>query len=566
MTDPTYTPKKMVGWYDPPQLLRTAIDVATSTIIGAQADNRLIEGFVSDANTPQIHDYTIDDAAAADGTAAPRKELWLDCVSDLGEGWNATYAVAKALAESPLTVHDAVTVPGVETRRAMPRARVLMIGGDLVYPVASRDEYQARCVGPYACALPHTDEPSPDYYAVPGNHDWYDGLVAFTRLFCNNRWLGGWRSKQARSYTALRLPGGWWLLGTDLQLDSDIDAPQLAFFRSVAAQMAPTDRVIIYGHYPHWIFAKWYGKFDPAMAENNLNNLAFLDDDVLRNRVRVLIAGHLHYYCRHAHADGRQKITTGGGGAFLHPTHASDMQELAGGFSLKSCYPPAATSRRLAWQNLGFLFRNPYFGVVPALLYALTAYAVDADIGHRGPHEFLGALGDVTRDILSRSPLGAFLVVVLMGGVMLFTDTHSPTYRRVAGFLHALAHVGAAFVLAWAISGFLVRQLGYPFGSIPFSALGLFMMFAGGWVVGSVILGIYLLISLNVFGRHYNEAFSSLRIEDWKSFLRLHITPAGDLEIYSLGIPRVSRTWPPKTDGSEPAPKVELVEPVIVCR
>jgi 3',5'-cyclic AMP phosphodiesterase CpdA len=554
MTAP-YTPQKMVGWYDPPQLARTAIDVATSSIIGAQADNRLIEGFVTDSNAPIVHDYTVD------ATGKPQDEIWLDCLSDLGDGWNATYAVAKAVAESSLPVHDAVTRPGSETVMLTPRGRVLVIGGDLVYPVASRDEYQARCVQPYTCALPSTDEPSPDYYAMPGNHDWYDGLVSFTRLFCNGRWLGGWRSRQARSYFALQLPRGWWLLGTDMQLDSDIDAPQLAFFRSVAAKMAPTDRVIVYGHYPHWIFAKWYGQYDSTITENNLK---YLDEKVLDCRVRVFIAGHLHFYCRHEAPDGRQKITTGGGGAFLHPTHHSDMRQLAGGFTLKSSYPPPAISRRLCWRNLGFIVKNPWFGVVPGLLYALTACAVNVDISHHAPPEIGGALADVVRNILGQSPLAAFLLLILLGGIFFFTDTHSMRYRIGAGFLHGGAHVFAAFLLAWGVSGLLVNELGLPFGSIAFSAAGGLLMLAGGWVVGSVILGLYLLISLNVFGRHYNEAFSSLRIEDWKSFLRLHVSPTGDLEIYSLGIPRVSRVWPPKTDGSEPAPRVDLVEPVIV--
>jgi len=552
-----YHPKKMVGWYDPPQLTRTAIDVATSTIIGAQADNRLIEGFATPASAPTVHDYTID------ASGASQDEMWLDCLSDLGDGWNATYAVAKAVAAPSLPVHDRFSAPGSDTVTHTPRGRVLVIGGDLVYPVASRDEYQARCVDPYTCALPSTPEPSPDYFAMPGNHDWYDGLVSFTRLFCNGRWLGGWRSKQARSYFALRLPRGWWLLGTDMQLDSDIDAPQLAFFRDVAAQMAPDDRVIIYGHYPHWIFAKWYGKYDSTITENNL---AYLDRKILEGRVRVFIAGHLHFYCRHEAPDGRQKITTGGGGAFLHPTHRLDMQQLGDAFTLKARYPPPHVSRRLCWQNLAFLFKNPWFGVVPGLLYALTSCAVDVDITNRRPGDLWATLGDVVRSILGHSPFAAFLLLILLGGIWLFTDTHSLTYRIAAGFLHGSAHVLAAFIIAWCVSGVLAHEFNLQFGSIAFSALGGLMMLAGGWVVGSVILGVYLLVSLNVFGRHYNEAFSSLRIEDWKSFLRLHITRSGDLEIYSLGLERISRAWPPKTDGSEPAPRVDLVEPVIRVR
>lgn len=42
---------------------------------------------------------------------------------------------------------------------------------------------------------------------------------------------------------------------------------------------------------------------------------------------------------------------------------------------------------------------------------------------------------------------------------------------------------------------------------------------------------------------HFNEAFSSLRIQDWKNFVRLHISPSGDLEIYVIGIDRTPRRW-----------------------
>lgn len=36
---------------------------------------------------------------------------------------------------------------------------------------------------------------------------------------------------------------------------------------------------------------------------------------------------------------------------------------------------------------------------------------------------------------------------------------------------------------------------------------------------------------------------SALRIEDMKSFLRLHITEAGDLEVFSIGVDKVPRYW-----------------------
>ena len=66
--------------------------------------------------------------------------------------------------------------------------------------------------------------------ALPGNHDWYDGLTAFLRLFTQDRMIGGWRTEQKRSYFTVQLPHRWWLVGLDSQLDSYFDDPQLKYF------------------------------------------------------------------------------------------------------------------------------------------------------------------------------------------------------------------------------------------------------------------------------------------------------------------------------------------------
>jgi len=95
-----------------------------------------------------------------------------------------------------------------------------------------------------------------------------------------------------------------------------------------------------------------------------------------------------------------------------------------------------------------------------------------------------------------------------------------------------------------------------------------------GWIVGSVIMGIYLLISINVFGRHSNEAFSSLAIEDWKNFLRMKIDPQGNLTLYPVGIRRVPRKWKARDGGVGPeivsadprATGPELIESPVLIR
>src|SRR5437870_3574246 len=92
-------------------------------------------------------------------------------------------------------------------------------------------ETKAVISGPFGSALPCAPEDAhPDLFALPGNHDWYDGLTGFLRIFCQGRWVGGWRTGQTRSYFALKLPHRWWLWAIDISFDAFIDRPQLEYF------------------------------------------------------------------------------------------------------------------------------------------------------------------------------------------------------------------------------------------------------------------------------------------------------------------------------------------------
>ncbi len=79
-----------------------------------------------------------------------------------------------------------------------------------------------------ACAASETLRryDGPTAFAIPGNHDWIDGLETFQRFIHHRGWLGGWLLPQEKSYFALRLPHGWWLFGLDLALVDDIDMCQ----------------------------------------------------------------------------------------------------------------------------------------------------------------------------------------------------------------------------------------------------------------------------------------------------------------------------------------------------
>ena len=527
----------MVRWYNPFQLASTGVDTLLSDIFGTRADQRQIEALAFEQ--PYGFDYTQvgqpDEKGEPTG-GAPREEIWLDYVADTGDGWNSTYTVANALAEPALRLRkeDGETI---ETKRGS----ILVMGGDMVYPVASREEYQRRLVFPFEAVLHHTERDHPHLYAIPGNHDWYDGLVAFMRLFCTGRWLGGWKTQQSRSYFALKLPHRWWLVATDVQLHSDIDREQVKYFQEVMERMKDGDRIILVNAEPFWIYTKKEGDEDPFESEESnfefLRKKVFGNHDESEKRVPIgaFIAGDLHHYRRHEDGLGIQKITAGGGGAFLHPTHTKEVQ----GLKEHKCYPNRKISRRLTWWNLAFLRLNPRFGLVTGLLYALTAWTTRAELGMPLP-KILDALHGVVEASV-RSPASVFWILIAVGALVAFADKDSTAKRVGLGVGHAVLHLAAIFFIGWAATYWTMAFS--SFESIPQLLAAGLLTFAGGYVIGPLIMGIYLLVALNVLNAHANESFSALAHEHYKSFLRLHIGKSGALCIYPIGIERVSQKW-----------------------
>ena len=601
----------MVGWYDPRQLAKTGIEVAVSTIFGRHSDHRLVEAMAAGDDNEVFFDYTCGYNDTGREVRAdpkqPRDSIWIDYVGDVGDGWNSTYAIAynMALPECSFTYTDLKTKQSLTADTK--RGEVLIFGGDEVYPTASREEYDQRLVAPYETALRYSDPPSPHVYAIPGNHDWYDSLVAFTRLFTARPWFAGWRTRQSRSYFALKLPHSWWLLGTDLQLGSDIDKPQMEYFQKLAAHMDQDARIILCHAEPHWIRAAQYGGEDPNYSESNLKLL----EKRLGKSVAVFIAGDLHHYRRHESDDqSTQKITAGGGGAFLHPTHYGRLgksldvliekglqENEERRFTLQGCFPSAKDSSGVTWRNLLFPFfwamRNASwsFGLLIAALYLLLTLPIISsidDLALQGEHRFAQITFTATQSLL-HSQLSMALVLATIFGFIFFTETHSTRFRVLMGGLHGILHVLAAFFIALLVV-FLVAHytnaetwtLRIPwFGVFEFS-LDLRLILAGvliyllSFFVGSFIMGLYLVVSLNFFGRHGNEAFSSLAVEDWKNFIRLHINERGDLTIYPIGIRRVPRKWRKRAAATGPelepdpddrrATAAELIEPPIVMK
>src|SRR4051794_12803737 len=151
----------MARWLSPSLLFPAAGRVAISGLFGAYLDKREVM-----AGLP----------AAEPEDLSGESELWIDYISDSGDGFDPTYAVAygASLPGLPLRAENREHDPAVSAKRG----RVLVLGGDQCYPTASAAGYENRLVGPYRAALPLSpdEDTAPSLYAIPGNHDWYDGL------------------------------------------------------------------------------------------------------------------------------------------------------------------------------------------------------------------------------------------------------------------------------------------------------------------------------------------------------------------------------------------------------
>jgi hypothetical protein len=552
-SDLDFKRKRMVGWFEPKQLTGTGIKVLLSSLFGAYSDKREIQAALHpDQKSDEIaHDYS------------SQKEIWFDYIGDTGDGWDSTYTMARLLAEPGLKLG------GEET----PQGQVLILGGDQVYPAAKREEYNDRFIGPYKSALPCArNGQAPDMFAVPGNHDWYDGLTSFLRLFCQGRTIGGWQTKQKYSYFAIKLPHKWWLWALDIQFEADIDKPQLDYFENIASKHFKEggDRVILCNAAPSWLDASVE---DPGAYKN----LVFFEREYIRRlggEAVLMLSGDLHHYCRYAAiGSARQKITSGGGGAYLYPTHrmpeelhleeAGEPSEISGGaegYRLKyrkgdKPFPSAETSKRLRKKVLLFPFKNLKFCLLLCFLYLVFAWLLESGSQIR-PQSFANEVSWLspleaisyqrvfwaTLDSLKHSPSSVLFVMAILAGLYLFSGKEK-LWHRLAGIAHGVAHIGLNVCLIWGFVYlnrwvFKMTRLDNLWHASLFSA----EMFAIGGIMGGLLMGMYLLLS--EYGKlHTNEVFSALRIEDHKNFLRLHIDETGGLRIFPAGVSEICREW-----------------------
>jgi hypothetical protein len=557
-----FTPNgRMTEWFSPTTLLDMAFRTMWTTLVERYADRRETMKLRIDGRRPAGPPRDrVDGDGDGDGAAQPEgiyelvddqeevpgsaNDFVLDYVADLGDGFHPTFTVAQLIASDSISPIDRATTGGLGTTAGaaaepghamaeattLRRADVVIMGGDEVYPRATKQNYWNRTIGPYRWASETSEttmNANADLYALPGNHDWYDGLGEFMKWFCTGDVMGtrgSWNTPQRASYFALQLPNRWWLLAVDTQLEGELDYFQREYFKT--QRFEPGDQVIVCWSTPVW--AKEHhkpGSINPLMTFLN----EVIPVDVI---VPLVLTGDEHYYARYLQhpppdpawpdRDPRLWITAGGGGAFLHPTHTlQDVLTLEPGSPREkwraielqlvepSCFPTKQESQRLAWTVAAFPVLNPRFLYITAGLSVALAAAVPYPVVYLA--------------------LGGAITAALMGFARIGYE--NKLIGNVAGALHGVAQVGGAWLVMRAVRGRLEDHGG-------------FVGFAAGaalWTLAAdVIMAAYLLVSIQA-KQHPNEAFSALRSARYKSFVRLRFTAEGSVAIHPIGIRETGR-------------------------
>jgi len=246
-------------------------------------------------------------------------------VGDTGEGDESQWALVPSLLERGKDTH------------------FMVICSDVVYPAGDVNEYLNKFYKPYKYY------PKP-IYALPGNHDWCDGLNGFMVHFCgaepSSRSVGRnwilrrlWR-KAARVQPGvlercrdlrpeleehIKQPGPYFAIDTgplrivsiDTGINSQLDREQGEWLYRVSSN-SPKPKILLTGK-PIYVD----NKYRPGSIEDSTTEV----DDIVRmgehNYVAV-IGGDIHNYQRYPVKVGNrtiQYIVSGGGGAFMSDTH-----------------------------------------------------------------------------------------------------------------------------------------------------------------------------------------------------------------------------------------------------
>lgn len=523
----------MTRWLDPAQLARTAWRVAT-----ARHADRARETMGGQA--APVARYG-DDGDGGGG------DVWFDFVADLGDAFDPTMAVAWHLGRRsvPLTGDEEGLFP-TPPPSGLPRGRFLVLGGDEVYPYATARRYRDQTVGPYSLAFEGDGEGEggADVYALPGNHDWYGKLGPFRSTFCEGGAVGAWTTRQSASWFAVQLPKGWWLWAIDTGIGGAVDPVQRAYFAEVAGQLQAGDRIVLCTPVPLWV-----------LSDRHPQDLAVVEEFVRevvggKAEVPLYLSGDAHVFAAYWRGGiGKElHVTSGGGGAFLHPTHHLLIDTRNPGqpeFHLIDAWPSRERSKALAQPSLRLMWDRQSRLLVPFFALLHLAYAALTTVRWLSPVERAGpSLPSSLAWVLSAPLAWPFLaLIVAVGVVAVAPNTRTRLVKRgarrrglVLGTLQALLFAAAA------VAGrFMAERWGD--GRADRAALVSLAALAGS-VASLALFGWFLGRANRAVDVGDNAVFSAQHVDRYKHFVRCRVDGrTGRLDVFVVGIEDPGKGW-----------------------
>ncbi len=482
------------------------------------------------------------------------RDLWLDFVADTGDD----VAVSRAVARLIFADYELPDPTREGAHLHAPRGEILLFGGDTAYPVATAQEITNRVIVPFNQVLEGMPTQAPRVLlGIPGNHDWYDGLDGFARMFRRNaddehgvarpsvvgisqrmieryaEWakqfvrggkiekpkalaLTGYQPVQGASYFVLPLTPRLHLFAVDRQL-RNLDTRQVGFFDAWRLQHS---EVVPWVMLPDPLFA--FGA--PSATGTAMVEALGLDLE----RPTFLLSGDVHHYERLRHGAALH-VTAGGGGAFLHPAPLRRDERLAADAE----WPNAAQSRALLWQVPWKVMRGSSGFLPHIVLAALFSPAMNFGI-----HEF-----DRLGYILSAPVLITLLttcIYALIGGARKGRWLVLPLSFG-AGLATATIPIFASLAFVWLAASAHV--------TLPLWFLAA-LTFAVAVFYGAFVFGAFLAL-LTFLGLEETQAFTALDHPGFKHFLRLRVRKDGTaVDFWCLGL----------TDPLSPDAKPELID------
>jgi hypothetical protein len=457
------------------------------------------------------------------------RDLYVDFLADTGDD----VAVSRAVARLVLAPYELPDPDRPDSFLVAPRGEILFFGGDTAYPVSTARELQARVIAPWNQVLRSLPDDGKRrvLLGVPGNHDWYDGLDGFGRMFRrpapgvvarpsvesvspmmlerHAEWareflrggvvekpaalvLQGYTPVQNASYFALPLAPAIEMLGVDRQLKT-VDSRQAEFLGAHRRERPDAATFVVLPD-PVYHFG------DPSRTGTEMVERLRLD---LVSRETFLLTGDIHHYERLERGKALHVIA-GGGGAFLHPARIA-----RGGLPPTRAWPGVAQSRFLLRQVPWKLFLGRS-GFLPHLgLMALFGVAVSIS-----QLLFVSTGLAVSASIFTTLLVGC--IYALIGGVR----------RRRSVLLVALAAALLTVALSLGATALVDAAIVRLGPAPPVRLLLKLAAFTLGVSAGTFVFGGYLCV-LTLLGYENMQAFTVLDHPGFKHFVRLRVRADG---------------------------------------